>query len=150
MITILIVILNLLPQIQTTPACPNSIPLKIDLSIKDEFERFNIEKAGLPYNKLLNFSEGIILIEIPSIQKRAYMDAQSNVIVLKQYADMYHFFCGRARVKSGAKYGYLNIEGKEVIPLKFDYAEDFRDGKALIGDYKEGLFYYINTEGRKL
>ncbi len=35
---------------------------------------------------------------------------------------------GLARVRRGNKWGYINEEGEEIIPLIYDYAHDFHNG----------------------
>ena len=44
------------------------------------------------------------------------------------------------------KYGFVNNEGKVVIPYKYDFALDFSDGMALVCD-ENGYIGYINTKG---
>ena len=49
-------------------------------------------------------------------------------------------------VKIGNKWGYINKNGKIVIPLKYDYADDFRDNLAWVRlGNKRG---YINKKGK--
>lgn len=43
-------------------------------------------------------------------------------------------------------YGYLDRQGKEVIPLKYEAANDFKEGKALV-KLKENLFALIDPKG---
>ena len=45
----------------------------------------------------------------------------------------------------GGKYGFMNENSSIVIPAKFDYAENFKDGLAVVS--KEGKYGYINKEG---
>lgn len=48
------------------------------------------------------------------------------------------------------KYGYINGEGKVVIPIKYSYASLFVDGKAeVMIDGKDDIFY-IDTEGNEI
>lgn len=46
------------------------------------------------------------------------------------------------------KYGYVNLEGKLVIPYQFDSADYFREGLALVEE--NGLYGYIDKTGRKV
>ena len=62
----------------------------------------------------------------------------------------YYFFIdeyseGLARVKRLNKYGFIDINKEEVIPLKFDHAEPFSNGLALVQNDK--YYYYIDKSG---
>ncbi|GHT08681.1 hypothetical protein AGMMS49525_17840 [Bacteroidia bacterium] len=48
-------------------------------------------------------------------------------------------------VKSGGKWGYINLEGEYVIKPKFEEAQSFQDGLALVKS--GGKWGYINLEG---
>jgi hypothetical protein len=50
-------------------------------------------------------------------------------------------------VKQGDKYGYINADGKVVIPLEFRLATEFVDGLAVAAKGK-GKLGYINTAGQ--
>jgi len=45
------------------------------------------------------------------------------------------------------KYGYVDKTGKEVIPLKYDYADSFREGLARAK--LNGKWGYIDRWGRE-
>ncbi|ULT27929.1 WG repeat-containing protein [Sphingobacterium sp. E70] len=45
------------------------------------------------------------------------------------------------------KYGYLDYSGKVVIPFKFQNAQPFENGLALVSEDLEN-FYYINAKGK--
>ena len=38
------------------------------------------------------------------------------------------FHEGLARVRKSSKWGYINEDGEEIIPLIYDYAHDFHNG----------------------
>jgi hypothetical protein len=42
------------------------------------------------------------------------------------------FYEGRTRVKSNEKWGFVDTDGNEVIPLKYDYVGNFYDGRARV------------------
>lgn len=44
------------------------------------------------------------------------------------------FHDGLALVKKDGKYGYINTKGKLVIDAVYDYAEDFSEGRAIVGN----------------
>ena len=50
-------------------------------------------------------------------------------------------------VKKDGHYLYINSDGEEVIPAKFNYADIFRNGLALVKDTAADLYGYINTKG---
>jgi serine/threonine protein kinase len=50
------------------------------------------------------------------------------------------------RVESKGKYGYVDANGKKIIPLKYDKAEEFSDGLALVK--LSNKYSYIDTSGR--
>ncbi|MBW4839087.1 MAG: WG repeat-containing protein [Paenibacillaceae bacterium] len=59
---------------------------------------------------------------------------------------------GLIRVERNNKFGYVDLSGKAVIPLKYDQLEPFSEGLALAGiiDLKAGYpkYGYINREGK--
>ena len=59
--------------------------------------------------------------------------------------DVEGFKSGLAMIKVGEKWGYMNTEGKMVIPAKYDDANDFNDGYA---SAKSGDKYFVvDTKG---
>lgn len=56
------------------------------------------------------------------------------------------FFDGRARVRFGAKWGYIDRSGRLVIPARFDEASDFLDGYARV--VVAGSTAWIDPSGR--
>ena len=64
----------------------------------------------------------------------------------RNYNRLYSFHEGLARVKKGDKYGFIDKLGHEIIPCKYDDADDFEYGIARIkiGE-KEGL---IDIQGK--
>ena len=53
-------------------------------------------------------------------------------------------------VQKGEKFGYINNQGKLVIPIKFSSVSSFEDGTASVMDTDDGDVYYINTKGEKV
>lgn len=56
-----------------------------------------------------------------------------------------NFSEGLARVSNGTTYGYINENGKVVIPLSYDDAGYFHEGLAYVKD--NGKYGYINPKG---
>ena len=59
-----------------------------------------------------------------------------------------NFTDGLAPIKKGEKYGYINKEGKIVIPIIYDYASKFFNKIASV--QKDGKNYAINIYGEEL
>lgn len=57
-----------------------------------------------------------------------YADADKNIAIKPEYDEVNLFYEGYAVVKKGGKYGYINKDGKVVIPMKFFSAKPFRIG----------------------
>ncbi|MFZ1453189.1 MAG: WG repeat-containing protein [Ferruginibacter sp.] len=57
-----------------------------------------------------------------------YASPDKNIIITPAYDEADLFYEGFAVVKKGGKYGYINKEGKVVIPIKFYAAKRFRVG----------------------
>jgi hypothetical protein len=55
------------------------------------------------------------------------------------------YYEGIARIKKGEKLGYVNQEGKVVIPIKYDYGTHFQHGMAEVK--LGGKHFYINSKG---
>jgi hypothetical protein len=58
------------------------------------------------------------------------------------------FNSGMVAIKSGEKWGYLNGQGKEVIKVSFDKANEFHDGFATA--QKNGLNYILDKSGKEI
>lgn len=57
-----------------------------------------------------------------------YSDANKNIAITPEYEEAHLFYEGFAVVKKGGKYGYIDKQGKVVIPFKFFSAKPFRVG----------------------
>ena len=57
-----------------------------------------------------------------------YSTTDKNIFIKPEYEEANLFYEGYAVVKKGGKYGYINKEGKVVIPFKFFSAKRFRVG----------------------
>lgn len=77
--------------------------------------------------------------------KYTYIDKKGKIIdKWYELPDQYH-----ADYKGG-KFGFLNKNGEVVIAHKFDYAEDFRNNRALVrfGDRATGKYALIDLTGK--
>lgn len=76
------------------------------------------------------------------------------------YDGINYFHDGRALVKKSvktlngnkeeahSKYGYIDTDGKIICELKYDYGEDFCEGKARVE--RDGVYNFINKDGKEL
>lgn len=51
-------------------------------------------------------------------------------------------------VKAADKYGFIDLLGKELTPLKYDFAMRFFEGYATV--FREGRWYFLNNRGEEL
>ncbi|MBE5822301.1 MAG: DUF3298 domain-containing protein [Clostridiales bacterium] len=87
-------------------------------------------------------------IVVPCIYDEfSYADYEG--IVYDEYEEReYLFFEGMAKVIKNGKYGYINRNGKEVIPCIYDYAYTFSEGFARV--CKDDKWVYIDKEGNEI
>ncbi len=117
------------------------------------------------YDEATDFSEGLAWVS--NDEYHGFIDKQGNKALdgTKYYiADAgmlnYAFKDGLACVvktdeEGNAKYGYINKQGQEVVPCKYDAANPFSEGKAAVAVYNENdadaqfpyVYSYINTKG---
>ena len=74
-------------------------------------------------------------------------DRTGTVLSEHWYAQIGDFSCGRAWVRRGRKYGYIDRTGRTVIPVKYDDAESFGpEGFAVVrlGDRR----FAVGTDGK--
>ncbi len=60
----------------------------------------------------------------------------------------YSFYCGSASLCVYGKWGYLDCNGDVAIPMIYDEAGNFKDGRAEV--QIEGERFYIDIKGLKL
>jgi hypothetical protein len=61
----------------------------------------------------------------------------SNKNWRKKYDYVASFFEGRACVKKNGKWGYVDLDGREIIPLTYDEARPFFKGRARVKKKRE-------------
>lgn len=64
---------------------------------------------------------------------------------VRKYNCLCDFENGFASVRNGEKWGFINTEGKEVIPCIYDIVQPFNDGLAAV--LKNNKWGYVNTKG---
>lgn len=72
-------------------------------------------------------------------------DYQGKLLVAERFSSINEFAYDRSLVFADGKYGYLNRDWKEVIPLQFEEAKPFVGGRAMVK--KEGLWGIIDVDG---
>lgn len=70
--------------------------------------------------------------------------------ILKKYSNVHDFHDGMAMIRishpdESYKYGYINESYETVVPPKYSWASDFREGLAVVE--LNGKYGYINTSG---
>ncbi len=104
------------------------------------------------YDSISEFKEGRAIVVINS--KINVIDNDGKVITNKNYSLINSFSDGLVLVavdyKNGDyKYGYINLEGEEVTPIKYLMGYDFNNGVALVKlDYTK--YALINKKGQEL
>ena len=68
------------------------------------------------------------------------------MVVAPQYHSAWNFHEGLAAVKVDWAKGFIDREGKVVIPIKYQYVGPFRDGKAKV--MLDDVWEYIDHEGK--
>lgn len=96
--------------------------------------------------------EELICVTINTPSHRSvyfFTDTLGNMITKPETGVCYDFHDGLACILKKGKYGYMNGQGKIVIPLLYDKAGDFTNGFAIVHNEKQraGL---INTKGEEI
>jgi|GEM_PF-727262 tetratricopeptide (TPR) repeat protein len=112
-----------------------------------------IDKQGhevipLKYDNAYYFSDGLALVSLNN--KYGFIDKQGHEVIPLKYDgaldnsfsdnslydgvhdSTYSFSDGLAAVSLNGKWGYIDQQGHEVIPLKYEQARDFQDGLAAV------------------
>lgn len=115
----------------------------------------------LYYRPLGEFKEGLapaalqLIYLSPSSELNPDLPSEQNVFIDKNgkiaidaasCEEIYAFSEGLARVKMMGKFGFIDKNGKMVIPPIYDWAEDFAAGEATVN--LGGTWNYINTKGQ--
>lgn len=114
-------------------------------------KRGNVVIDAANYIGVNDFNEGMAFVWI-DYEHPVCIDKKGNVVIDKlpeglSWDDDLMFSEGLARVKIDDKYGYIDRTGKIVIEPKYDEAEQFSDGLALILN-ENNRYGYIDKTGR--
>jgi len=113
------------------------------------------------YHYTSSVGNGLFAVQEKSGDKIGYMTLQGKYVVEPKYDMGFQFKGKRARVAVGnyqdlmdfkymenCKYGFIDENGKEVIPPQYDWAGDFGDGIAPVA--KNGRYFFIDMNGDKI
>ncbi|MBQ7256635.1 MAG: WG repeat-containing protein [Abditibacteriota bacterium] len=86
-----------------------------------------------------------ILLSLPLFPlDYALLNSEGKPVTDFSYSEIYPFFEDLALCKRNNLYGYIDKQGKEVIPCEYTYGEFFQNGATKV--CKGNEFYYINKE----
>ena len=113
-----------------------------DTTVEEEpYDLKAIAKAIEGCTYLSGFENGVAFAD--KDDGRIYFDLQGRKV--ERPEDQVDPDALHVKYRNG-KHGFVNNEGKVVIPYKYDFALDFSDGMALVCD-ENGYIGYINTKG---
>ncbi|MCH2045095.1 MAG: WG repeat-containing protein [Saprospiraceae bacterium] len=99
--------------------------------------------------RLVGFLENAEAFQDQRTRKWGFYDASNgNVIIAPKYTAAYNFRENLAGVKKWDKWGFIDIEGNEIIPFVYDFAGNFRDGVAEV--IQHNTIFYINHRGERV
>lgn len=115
----------------------------------DSTGRFVVEPV---YDSISPFKEGLAAASDKSGAR--VIDQSGRVITPKSYSFIMPYSEGRALFyvsgqDGSSNYGYLDREGREAVPAKYQEGTDFRQGKAVV-KVKEKEYRLIGPNGEKL
>lgn len=102
------------------------------------------------YGSISNFKENRAIFILDNYM--GVMDEKGNIITKKKYNFISDYNNGRAIIgvssnNADYKYGYINLEGKEVIPPIYSEATNFNEDRALV-KIKDGKYSLIDVYGK--
>jgi hypothetical protein len=77
-----------------------------------------------------------------------YDRRDQKILIAPKYNAAYPFHENLAGVKKWEKWGFIDIEGNEIIPFEYDFVTHFKEGKAEV--YKGTEHYFINHKNQKV
>jgi len=122
------------------------------------------------YYEIETFSEGLASVQLKQGGDFGYIDTNGKLVIdtILSYESVGRFSEGLAIVKGASiiadlegnrqtLYGYIDKTGKEIIPLKYTLADDFKNGKAKVkltvisSNYEEkSTEFYIDKNGSEI
>ena len=94
----------------------------------------------------------LLIVGIYGLMTMSKNMSQSDIEITKELSEAVHsyneisnFHQGLAGVCKGEMWGFINSEGKEVVPCQYERIQDFNEGLACVR--KDGKWGYINKNG---
>ncbi|SFF02579.1 WG containing repeat-containing protein [Chitinophaga sp. CF118] len=123
----------------------------------DLFNRHTLQTTPLPYDNVRPAGEGLLLI-VTTKGKQKLLDAATGKIIQGEYSednfpDSINTFDNHlSAIIKNNKTGYINAEGKIVVPIQYDHTTSFHNGVAMVikEDDSNGtlLYGFINSTGK--
>ena len=82
----------------------------------------------------------------PIVKKEISEEEKERLRRLKSYSSVGYFHEGYARAEKNGKYGFVDENGKEIIPPKYEWVGEFKEGVARVFTNKKAG--YIEKEGK--
>ncbi|MBF0500215.1 MAG: WG repeat-containing protein [Candidatus Riflebacteria bacterium] len=79
--------------------------------------------------------------------KFGFIDSKGNIAVKPIYDNAWDFSSGLAGVKKGDKWGFIDITGKEVIPLEYESVESFHNDEEPVKAVRDGVPGLVDRMG---
>jgi len=79
-----------------------------------------------------------------------FCDREKNIFIVPQHDEVFPFINGYARVRNGTRFGVIDMQGRIIVPIAFDYVSDESEGMfaARQGVFPASLAGYYDTSGR--
>ncbi|MCP4443311.1 MAG: WG repeat-containing protein [Aureispira sp.] len=99
--------------------------------------------------RLTGYLEKVAPFLDEKITKWGYYNKETkNILIAPKYMAAYSFSENLAGVKKWDKWGFIDIEGNEIIPFEYEFVEHFNNGVAEVIKDKE--VFYINHKGQRV
>ena len=95
------------------------------------------------------YVEPLHLFKVEQNHKRGYLDIDGKVVLAPKYTDLdFENFGDPIKAVKGEKYGFIDLEGNERVPLKYDRVKFFSDGFASVR--LNNKYGFINKKGEEI
>ncbi|BDS10747.1 WG repeat-containing protein [Aureispira anguillae] len=99
--------------------------------------------------KLIGYLQNVTPFLDEKTNKWGFVNAKDqSIIIAPKYTAAYNFSENLAGVKKWEKWGFIDIEGNEIIPFKYNYVSHFQNGIAQVIEKNES--YCINHKGERV
>lgn len=100
------------------------------------------------YNYLSDFKENYAIVKKQNTSSYTYIDHMGHDVLFNFYYGNDNIGANLIVIRKNNKYGFINKDDKIVIPCKYDYVEDFKDGFAHVKLLKDD--FYIDVNNKKI